>query len=98
MTANKRFHRYPLELRNRIIDLVHSGTTPEALSREFEPSAPTIRNWMAEAELSDHTAPDCHQADHEKLQEVDREIRGLRADREILKNAAGWFAREATRK
>ena len=97
MTANKRVHRYPPELRNRVIQLVHSGRTPEALSREFEPSAQTIRNWMAEAGLSDHTAPDCHQEDHEKLREADREIRRLRAGLDFVKNAAGWFVREATR-
>ena len=97
MTTTNKVHRYPAELRHRIIHLVRSGRTPEALSREFEPSAQTIRNWLAQAELADNTAPHCHQLDHEKLQEADSEIRRLRADRAILKSAAGWFAREATR-
>lgn len=35
---------YPPEFRRRLIELVHSGRTPEALAREFEPSAQSIRH------------------------------------------------------
>jgi transposase len=37
---------YPLEYRQRVIDLVRSGRSPEELAREFEPTAQCIRNWM----------------------------------------------------
>ncbi|HET6604132.1 MAG TPA: transposase [Xanthomonadaceae bacterium] len=39
---------YPTEFRHKIIALVRAGRTPEELSREFEPSAQTIRNWVAQ--------------------------------------------------
>ena len=32
-----------------MVELVRSGRTPEALAREFEPSAQAIRNWVAQA-------------------------------------------------
>jgi len=32
------------EYRARILELVRSGRTPESLSKELEPSAPTIRS------------------------------------------------------
>ena len=39
-------HRpYPPEFRRQMVDLVRSGPTPEALSREFEPTAQAIWNW-----------------------------------------------------
>ena len=36
---------YPPEFRQRIIELVRKGRTPESLAEQFEPSAQTIRNW-----------------------------------------------------
>jgi transposase len=44
-------HRpYPAEYRQRIIDLVRKGRTPEDLARQFEPSAQCIRNWVRQAD------------------------------------------------
>ena len=42
--ARKR-RRYPPEFRREIVALVRSGRSPEALAREFEPSASAIRKW-----------------------------------------------------
>ena len=53
-------HRlYPAEFRQRIIELVRKGRTPEELGREFEPSAQAIRNWMYEqtSGIGDRTVP-----------------------------------------
>jgi len=38
---------YPPEFRQRIIQLVRNGHTPESLAEQFEPTAQTIRNWLA---------------------------------------------------
>jgi transposase len=35
---------YPAEFRRRIVEMVRAGRTPEELSREFEPTAQSIRN------------------------------------------------------
>ncbi len=40
---------YRAEFRQQMIELVRAGRTPEELSREFEPSAQAIRNWVAHA-------------------------------------------------
>jgi transposase-like protein len=40
-------HRsYAPEFRERIIELLRKGRTPEELARQFEPSAQAIRNWV----------------------------------------------------
>jgi len=44
---------YPPEFRQRIIDLVRKGCTPEELARQFEPSAQAIRNWVRQADRDD---------------------------------------------
>jgi len=32
-----------------MVELVQAGRTPEELAREFEPTAQSIRNWVARA-------------------------------------------------
>lgn len=41
---------YPPEFRQKLIERVGSGRSPEQLAKEFEPSAQTIRNWVKRAE------------------------------------------------
>src|SRR6266545_1147623 len=46
----KSHRQYPGEFRQRIIELVRKGRTPEELGRQFEPSAQAIRNWVRQAD------------------------------------------------
>ena len=41
---------YPPEFRRQMVELVQSGRTPDELAREYEPSAGSIRNWVAQHE------------------------------------------------
>ena len=86
---------YAPEFRRQMVELVQAGRSPEELAREFEPSAQTIRNWVAQ------TARDAGRGDgglttaeREELGRLRRENRQLRLEREILSKAAAWFARE----
>jgi transposase len=86
---------YPLEYRERIIDLVRAGRSPESLAREFEPSAPCIRNWVRQADRdAGRRADGLTTAERTELQRLRRENATLREERDILKKAAAWFARE----
>ena len=38
---------YASEFRRQMVELVHAGRTPEELAAEFEPTAQSIRNWIA---------------------------------------------------
>jgi transposase-like protein len=40
---------YPPEFRRQIVELVRTGRSPEELAREFEPTAQSIRNWVAQS-------------------------------------------------
>lgn len=87
---------YPAEYRRRMVELVRSGRTPESLSREFEPTAQSISNWVHQADLDEGRREDgLTTAEREELRRLRREVRQLREEREILKKAAAWFAREA---
>ena len=86
---------YPLEFRQRLIELVRAGQIPEDLARKFEPSAQTIRNWVRQADLDDGKRTDgLTSAEREEVVRLRREVRTLREEREILKKAAAWFAQE----
>ena len=87
---------YPPEFRQQMVELVRAGRTPEELSREFEPSAQTIRNWVTQEDLDTGRRRDGLTTDErEELRRLKRENRQLRMEREILKKATAWFARES---
>ncbi len=83
---------YPAEFRARMIEWVRAGRTPEALSREFEPTAQSIWNWVRQAERDQGVRLDGPTTDEKE--ELRRENRVLREEKEILKKAAAWFAEE----
>lgn len=86
---------YPLEFRQQLIALVHAGRTPESLAKEFEPTAQTIRNWVAQAERDGGRRTDGLTTDERaEMTRLRRENRQLRLERDILSKAAAWFARE----
>lgn len=89
-------HRpYPLEYRERIIELVQKGRSPESVAKEFEPSAQCIRNWVRQADRDAGRRRDgLTTEERTELQRLRRENATLREEREILKKAAAWFARE----
>lgn len=87
--------RYPAEYRQRIIELVRAGRSAESLAKEFEPTATAIRNWVKQADLDAGRRTDgLTTAEREELVRLRRENRVLREEKEILKKAAAWFARE----
>ncbi len=86
---------YPVEFRQQMVELVRVGRTPEELSREFEPSAQAIRNWVAQADRDEGRRGDgLTTPEREELRRLKRENHRLRQEREILAKAAAWFARE----
>ena len=86
---------YPAEFREQLVALVRSGRSPESVAAEFEPSAQAIRNWVAQADRDAGHRPDGLRTDErQELQRLRRENVTLREEREILKKAAAWFARE----
>ncbi len=87
--------RYPAEFRQQLVELVRAGRSARALAREFEPSEQTIRNWVKQADLDTGRRTDGLTSDAQaELCRLRRENRQLKLEREILKKAAAWFARE----
>jgi transposase len=86
---------YTPEFRRQIIELVRAGRSPDELAKEFEPTAQSIRNWVAQAERDAGRRNDgLSSSERDELSRLRRENRQLRQEREILSKAAAWFARE----
>ncbi len=86
---------YAPEFRQQMVDLVRAGRTPEELSREFEPTAQSIWNWVRQAERDQGVRVDGLKTDEkEELRRLRRENKVLREEKEILAKAAAWFAEE----
>ena len=91
---------YSAEFRQPMIELVRAGgKTPAQLSREFECTAQTIINWVAQA-ARDEGRPlvgkeGLSSAEREELARLRRQVRQLQMERDILANATAWFAAES---
>jgi transposase len=96
-TMPKSHHPYPPELKRRLVELVRAGRNPEELAEKFEPTAQSIRNWVAQADRDDGRREDgLTTAERDEIRRLRREVKTLREEREILKKAAAWFARETS--
>ena len=86
---------YLPEFKRRLVEMVRAGRNPEELAEKFEPTAQSIRNWLAQADRDDgHRQDGLTTEEREELRRLRRENKVLREEREILKKAAAWFARE----
>jgi len=86
---------YPPQLRARLIELARAGRSPEELGRQFEPSGQTIRNWLRQSDRDEGRREDgLTTEERAELRRLRRENQTLREERDILKKAAAWFARE----
>ncbi len=86
---------YPPEFREQLVALARAGRTPEELAREFEPTAQSISNWVAQADRDAGRRTDgLSTTERTELTQLRRENRQLKIEREILSKAAAWFAQE----
>ena len=68
---------YAPEFRRQMVELVRSGRDPDDVAREFEPTAPSIRNWVTGAGGRTDDRPDKMpaRADADDLARLRREVR-----------------------
>jgi len=86
---------YPQAFRERIVELARNGRTPKDLAEEFEPTEPTIRSWVKQADRDDGKSADGLSTDErEELRELRKKLRQMKQERDILAKATAWFARE----
>ena len=90
---------YAPEFRAEAVRIVREGgRTAEELSRDLNCSAQAIRNWVRQADLDDGRRRDgLTTTEREELRRLRAENRTLRRERDLLRKAAAFFARESDR-
>lgn len=93
--------KYPPEFRREAVELVKSSDRPIVeIARSLGITDSTLHNWLkadrdAEARANDPEA--LTESEREELRRLRKENVDLRTDREILRKAAAYFARETMR-
>jgi transposase len=88
---------YPEEFRRSAVELCRSSDRPlSQIAKELGVSEQSLRNWRKQFELDTGERRDgLTSEEREELRRLRRENTRLRQEREILKKAAAFFARES---
>ena len=87
---------YAPEFRSEVVRLVREGgRNPEQLARDLGCTAQSIRTWMRRADLDEGRCGDgLTSAEREERRRLRAEVRVLTMERDLLKKAAAFFARD----
>jgi transposase len=91
---------YPTAFRAEAVELARSsGQTIPELAADLGVSGQTLRNWLHQADVdAGRGRPgELSTTEREEFRRLRRENQVLRQEREILKKAAAFFAKETTR-
>ena len=85
------------EYKAEVVQLVRSsGKSPEQIGLDLGLTPSSVRNWVKQAEIDSGQGPSgsLTTAEREELTRLRRDNRTLRMERDILKKATAFFAKE----
>jgi transposase len=93
--------KYPEQFRRDAVELVESSKRPIAeVARSLSINEGTLWNWVRDErkkQAGDVDPELLSESERDELRRLRKEVIELRTDKEILRRAAAYFARETTR-
>lgn len=75
--------------------MVRSGRSVKDVAESLGMTPQSLRNWVRQEQVDRHERDDgLTSAEREELRELRRKVRRLEQERDLLKRAAAFFARE----
>jgi transposase len=98
-SGRRRRRTFAKEYKSEVVRLIReSGRSAQVVAAELGLTPSAVRQWVRQAEVDKGRGPPgaLTTAEREELSKLRRECRILRAERDILKKAAAFFAKEST--
>jgi transposase len=86
---------FSAEYKAEVVELCRtSGKSISQIARDLELSETALRRWIAQVEIDAGKRPGLTTDEHAELVALRKEVRVLREERDILKRATVFFAKE----
>jgi transposase len=97
--SGRKRRKFTREYKAEVVRLCQQpGKSAHGVAAELGLTASAVNNWVAQAKVD--AGSDCNgeltSAEREELSALRREVKTLRQERDILKRATAFFAREGT--
>jgi transposase-like protein len=99
MGAKRKRRHFTPEYKAEVVRLARtSGKSAGQLARELDLTETAVRAWINQADIDGGKAPngELTTAEREELARLRREVKTLQMEREILRKATAFFAKETT--
>jgi transposase len=96
MGRTKRPRRsFTKEFKAEVVALVRQpGNTAASVARDLDLTETAVRDWVNQADIDDGRGDGLTSGERAELAQLRKEVRVLREERDILKRATAFFARE----